>query len=142
MLASDPRREGEEQRHQQGQGERENQHGAIDANLPGSGAKARGERGEHPYSTERDHEPECRSGEGEHQVLHQQELSQAPGPCAECGAHRHLVLAPQAAHEREIRDVRAGDHQDEGRGAHEQPERELGVAAEHLPERRDGHGVA
>ena len=43
---------------------------------------------------------------------------------AERGAHHQLVLAPHAAHQREVRDVGAGDDQHERRRAHEQPERE------------------
>ena len=59
--------------------------------------------------------PSAAPSERENQILGEQQPAQPLGARAERGAHRELVLAPHAAHEREVRDVRARDDQHERR---------------------------
>ena len=78
------------------------------------------------------HESERAAHQREQQILDEQQLAQPRDAGAERRAHDELVLATHAAHEREVRDVGAGDDEHERRGAHQQPEREPGVLAEHF----------
>ena len=49
---------------------------------------------------------------------------------AECGAHGELALACDAAHQQQVRDVRAGDEQHERNAAEQNEERQPEIAGD------------
>ena len=129
---------GDDHGERQGEGE----HRAVNADLAGAWAVPLGEGDQHPHTTKSQHKTERGPEERQHQVFGEQELAEARGAGAQRGAHREFVFAAHAAHERQVGDVRAGDDEDKGRGAHQEPEGELGLLPEDFLEWRECDRVA
>jgi hypothetical protein len=68
-------------------------------------------------------------------ALDEELCNQRPGPRPERAANRHFPAPPDAAREEEVRDVGAGDQQEQAGGAEQQTERPLGAAGRRLAQR-------
>jgi len=103
--------------HRQRQGEAE--HRPVDADLASPRAVARGEGDQHLHAAEGEHEPKDSAAKRQHEILDQQQAAEASGARAQRGAHDQLLLAANAAHQRQVGHVCAGDDEDERRCAHQ-----------------------
>ena len=79
---------------------------------------------------------------GEHDVLGEELADQTPAPAAERGADRHLARPPAAAREQQVRDVRAGDQQDEADRAEQERQQRARVLDVRVARRLQADGVA
>ena len=122
VFAPHARREREQQRNHARDAKREGEHHTIHLDFAGAIADAGGERRQHARSGVRDRDAQCRAGQREDQMFREEQPPQPGVACAKRGAERHFMLAPYAAHQREIRDIGTGDDEHEGRHAHEQRE--------------------
>ena len=132
------RRERQHQRHQHRQAEREAQRHGVETNLRGARRIPRRERHEQSHSADGHRDAEDRAEEREHQILDEQQPTQPADARAERRADDELVLAPHAAHQCEIGDVRSRDDHHERGGRHQQPECESRALAKRLFERKHG----
>ena len=123
-------------RHEQ----REEQDGRVQRDL--------GLVGNRVWRHEREDRLQSRSGQGgaeraaahgEHQAL-DEKLPNDPRPaCAECGAHRHLLLPLDGFRQQQIRDIGAGDQQQQTDRAEQDPQILADAAGKGLLEREQTH---
>jgi hypothetical protein len=122
--------------------EREAEDGAVDADAVDA-RKVRGlERHEQANASQRDEQPERCPRERDDTALDEELTHDADPRGAECGAHGELAFARRGAGEEEIRDVRAGDEQDERHGAEQRPDDGAHVRREVFDHRHDVEAIA
>ena len=117
--------ETEEQARAHRKGEGEEEHGDIDAEIREAGHGDQEVRGGGVPDRAHDDSGETRSQgpsrEGEHEAFGQ-DLSRDPGAAgAHRGAHRDLPRAGRGAREEDVREVRAGDEENEADARHQEP---------------------
>ena len=99
--------------------EREREDAAVDRDGAHPRQVWRLQRDERPHPGERDQRAERAGGEREHQRLGQQLADDAPAAGADREAQRELAVPGRGAREIQVRDVEAGDRQQQDRGAEE-----------------------
>ena len=110
----------------------------------GARREARGEPGEEPHGRRRERQPERAACQREQPALGEH-LPEEPHPIgAEGGAQGHLARAAGEPREGEVRDVGAGDEEDEGGGADQEQQGGPGILGELVVQRgrRDGEALA
>ena len=96
---------------------------------------ARRERGERPHAPERAEEAEPAAGDGEKQALGEEQAHEARAGGAERDADRDLVPPRQRPREEKVRDVGAGDEEDEPDGGEEDEDLRARASDEVLAQR-------
>ncbi|MEP7347301.1 MAG: hypothetical protein ABI877_18670 [Gemmatimonadaceae bacterium] len=92
---------------------------SAEPNLAATGRELLRERDEKSESRIRDDEPHRSARQRENQILGEQQLAKVAGSGAHRAPNDQLSLAPNAANEREVRDVGARDQKYERRSAHQ-----------------------
>ena len=107
---SEPREDGREQRRQRCESNRT----CVDGDVVESRKVTRGNRRSEPHERPREREPETAAECRQDSTFSQQLTRQARTARPDGRTHRQLALARDAARQKEIRHVRAGDQQDTG----------------------------
>ena len=126
-----------------GDGEREQQHGGVDANVGGARQDALVQGVDGIGRQVREAEAERAAGDREHETL-DQELAQQPGAGGpEREPHRNLALTERRARQQQVGQVGAGDQQDEADRAEQHQHAAPRVADHYLAQlgRRDRGAV-
>ncbi len=122
--------------------DRERERARIDGDLVQARQRARAECDEGFEPDEGKQQTERASGGAEHEALDEQLPRDPAGPCPERRADRELVTPRVAAHEREVRDVRARDQQYAADRAQQRPEHRRDVADDVRLQRLQGRREA
>ena len=131
------RQQAEEEPRQQRNGEREQQDEWIDPDLAGAGQAVRRVGDERPDAGICQAEADDPAREGKGEAFRQQLPGDPARARAERGVDRQFLLPRLGAHQEQIRDVGAGDQQDQADRAEEHPEHASNVADHVGSERPD-----
>ena len=123
------RNEAEESGHEEGENTRERQQPPVQAQVEPHGIVRGRKHADHGWSGNAgEQQPERADREGDKRALDQHLLNEATPSGADRQPERHLTLARGHSGEKEIRDIGAGDHQQESRDRHQNPQRTLELA--------------
>src|SRR5262245_34946313 len=110
-------------------------------NLIGARRVALRERGEQSNASDRRDYTKRGPSQREHEILDEQETPEPRDTRAERRTDDELRLAPHAAHERQVDDIRRRDDEHERGCGHEHPERQTRLLADRLLERNDRDAI-
>ena len=129
------RRQAEEQAGGHRHRDRKDQDDRIDAQFARAGQGGRIHANERLHAKPRHHQPERAAGDGQQQAFRHELTDQMPAPGAQGGAHGELTMARLGAREQQVREIGAGDQQDESDGRLQHPDRAAGAPDQLLPHR-------
>ena len=125
----------EEERRRQREHQRKDQHRRIERDLVQAGNAGGSDGRQHAQTSRREQQSQCAAQQPEHEALHQQLPRETSAAGAERRPDGELVMPVLRAHEHEVRDVRAGDHEHDPDRAHQHPQHVADVAHQLLLER-------
>jgi hypothetical protein len=117
--------------------EREQQDGGVHANALGVADRRRAEAHEVSHRSGRQCQSERRSAGGQQKALAQHVAHEPPLARAERETNGEFALAARCPHQREVREVGAGDEQQHAHGAEQQKQRLPPIAIPPLVQRHD-----
>ena len=121
-----------------GDGQREAEDARVDAHVGDAGDVGRLQGGECPDAGKSDGDPDGARGDREHERFGEQLSRQPAAVCADRQPERQLALPRRGPRQVQVRDVEAGDGEEQDRGAEEQQQDRTGSGGERLAKRHGG----
>ncbi len=139
MDGAQRRRQPEPDAGEKGRRDREEQHRDVDSDLPGPRHGRRAHADEQGHGPVGEQHSDERASEGQEPALEQQLSHEEPRAGAERPADRQLLAPGGRPHQHQVREVGAGDQQQQRHGRRQHPQRPAEAAGELLAVGSDQH---